>query len=139
MRLLLILMIIASQTTYADAWYEGKWEVLGAKFPGISAIGMEEVKPYIGKSETISKSALPLKNSSCNTPTFEESTVSQEDFILVYGVMFEDLGFSEGDVNVVHAHCENRLSFIFSHIIQNSGVTYGVWEGAYIQLEGPKL
>lgn len=41
-------MFFAAPLVNADSWFEGAWTISGAKFPGISAVGIDDISPYIG-------------------------------------------------------------------------------------------
>ncbi|XOZ35037.1 hypothetical protein ACMDCT_07330 [Halomonadaceae bacterium KBTZ08] len=138
MKHLFLFMFIVAPLANAESWYEGTWKISGAKFPGISAVGMDDISPYIGEVKAISKTSIPLKNSFCKEPLIEESEVSKEDFEFEYRASYEELGFGEGSVKVVSAKCKNKKDFVFSHMIQNNGVTYGLWEGVFIVLRNSK-
>lgn len=138
MKYLFLFMLFVAPMASSEQWYEGAWKIDGAKFPGISAVGMEDISPYVGKVKTVSKASIPLRNSLCESPIFKERNITKEDFEFDYRATYEELGFKNGDVQVVSAICKNSLNFIFSHIIHNNGVTYGYWEGAFVALSKSK-
>ncbi|WP_045859845.1 hypothetical protein [Teredinibacter purpureus] len=134
MKYLLLFILVFSVYAHAGKWYEGSWMVSSAKFPGISAVGMENITPLIGTSGIVSSSNVTLRNSLCTEPVFSESSVNREDFEFSYRATFEQLGFGIGSVSVVTIGCPMKVGYIYSHLIQNNGVTYGLWEGAFVLL-----
>ncbi|TXR53865.1 hypothetical protein [Reinekea thalattae] len=132
--LLLIILVFSVAAAHAEKWYEGSWVVSDAKFPGISTVGMEDITPLIGTSGVISSSTVTLRESLCTNPVFRESTIDKKDFEFSYRATFKELGFSRGPVSAITISCNNKVEYIYSHLIQNNNVTYGVWKGAFVLL-----
>lgn len=134
MKYLLSFVLVFSVSAHASKWYEGNWTVAGAKFPGISAVGLEDIEPLVGTVGVVSSASVTLREAICSKPEFSESLFNKEEFELHYRATYEGLGFSQGSVSVVDIECADNMGYLFSHLIQNNGVTYGVWEGAFVVL-----
>lgn len=135
MRYLLLcsFIMLAGCTT---EWYVGEWEVKDAKFPGISAIGMEQARDWFGSRALYSETAVNFRDEYCNNPVFATESLSEAEFQTNYRATFLALDIDGDWVDILHVGCPAEWVSPASTLIRsNSDTAYMLWDGAYFKLE----
>jgi len=128
-------LVIYLASCAQPSWHEGQWRIVSAKFPGISALGVDDIAPLVGRVGAVSADSLVLDDMQCDMPVFSEQQVRRSAFEFDYRITFSDLGFGGESLSMVRAECVGSPTHIFSTLIQNNGRTYSIWEGTFILLE----
>ena len=135
--LLVLVASIAVVSCAKTPCYEGQWRVVSAKFPGVSAVGVDDIEPLLGQVGTISNAALTLGNRQCDAPALSAMQVDRAAFEFDYRLRFSALGFEGESLSMLRAECAGSAVHPFSTLIHNNGLTYSIWEGAFVELERP--
>lgn len=135
MRYLLLFFSIAVSGC-SNEWYLGEWEVSDAKFPGVSAIGMEEARDWFGSRAVYSEAAVTFRDEHCNNPVFETESLSETESRANYRATFLALEIDGDSVDILHIGCPAEWVSPASTLIRsNSATAYMLWDGAYFKLE----
>ena len=130
-------VVLALVACSQSPWYEGQWRVVSAKFPGVSAVGVDDIEPLLGQVGTISNAELTLGNRRCDAPALSAMQVDRAAFEFDYRLRFSALGFEGESLSMLRAECAGSAVHPFSTLIHNNGLTYSIWEGAFVELERP--
>ena len=101
MKYLAIVIILVSSFAHSEEWYLGKWEVVDAKFPGVSAMGMAEAKLWFGDIASYTTSEISFRGDTCTSPTLQKTKFSEDEFYSYYRASFQQLDISGKSVDVL--------------------------------------
>lgn len=136
MRCALLLMSMLSMSACTSNWYVGEWQVTDAKFPGISAMGMEEAGEWFGSTAIYSESGVSFRNEQCDAPHFGFESLTQDDFRTSYRATFSDLDITGDRVEILHVGCPSAWIAPGATFIQaDRGTGYLLWDGVFFKVE----
>ncbi len=129
-------MGLLSTTANSDEWYLGKWEVVDAKFPGISAIGKAEAELWFGNIATYSKSKIEFRNNICVAPEYETKELTANKFYSYFSATFKQLEIDGSSTQIINVKCKNSSGIASSDLIKsNDGFAYKLWDGVFFKLK----
>jgi hypothetical protein len=133
---LAFVIILISSFAHSEEWYIGKWEVVDAKFPGMSAMGMSEAKLWFGDIASYTISEISFRGDICTSPTLQKTEFSEDEFYSYYRASFQQLGISGKSVDVLKVQCENNSGVVAAGLIStNNGFVYTLWDGVFFKLK----
>lgn len=119
-----------------SSWYLGVWEVTDARFPGISAMGLEEARTWFGSKAVYSNSKVTFRGERCEAPQFKLESLTEENFRSEYKAAFTDLGIESTSAEILEVRCPSRWIVPASAFIKvNADTGYIVWDGVFFKLE----
>lgn len=136
MRHLLLFISALIMSGCAKHWYVGEWAVSDAKFPGISAMALDEAKEWYGSKAVYSSSLVRFRNEMCSDPVFSVELLTENDFKERYRASFSELSI-EGDLaEVVQVGCPLTWTAPGSTFIKsNRDTAYILWDGVFFKLK----
>lgn len=116
--------------------YEGVWRITDAKFPGVSAMGMEEAQEWFGSEARLSTSHVSFQDEVCEQPSFHVNTLNESEFYTYYRARFHSLGIENETVDIVEVGCPDYWGVPGSMFVQVSdNLAYLPWDGVFFQVE----
>src|SRR5690606_5475658 len=98
---LLLIFLLLSCSADEREWYLGVWQVSDAKFPGISAMGMEEAKVWFGSEAIYTETKVSFRGESCDSPEFTITSLTEDEFFSAYRARFAALGIEGESVEIL--------------------------------------
>jgi len=133
---LALVIILISSFAHSEEWYIGKWEVVDAKFPGISAMGMSEAKLWFGDIASYTASEISFRGDICTTPTLQKTELSEDEFYSYYRASFQQLNISGNSVDILNVKCKDSTGAVAAGLIStNNGFVYTLWKGVFFKLK----
>jgi hypothetical protein len=133
---LAFVIILISSFAHSEEWYIGKWEVVDAKFPGMSAMGMSEAKLWFGDIAYYTTSEINFRGEICTSPTFLNSELSKGEFYTYYRASFQQLSITGNSVDVLKVKCKDNSGVVAAGLINtNNGFVYILWDGVFFKLK----
>jgi hypothetical protein len=74
---LLITLFLLSCSADNDKWYLGQWQVTDAKFPGISAMGMDDARAWFGTEASYTDTKVSFADNVCEKPQFTLTALAE--------------------------------------------------------------
>lgn len=116
--------------------YEGVWRITDAKFPGVSAMGMEEAREWFGSEARLSASQVSFQDELCEQPSFHVNTLNESEFYTYYRARFDGLNIDDETVDIVEVGCPDYWGVPGSMLVQVSdNLAYLPWDGVFFQVE----
>ncbi len=135
MRYVLILLTILATTGCSNEWYIGEWSVTAAKFPGISAIGVDEASEWFGSKAVYSESSVNFQGETCTQPQFVVKQVTEDEFKTLYRTTFSALEIDHSSVQILEVGCPSSWTQPGATLIEVSPyVAYIPWDGVFFKL-----
>ena len=142
MKLLLSLTLILLQICCADAgasgsndWYLGKWKVIDASFPGISAMDMDEARAWFGSVAVYTNKLVSFREEVCVSPSYKINNLSEGEFYTDYKVTFKQLDIEAKSVDVLEVGCPENWTAAGSALIKADGRSgYLLWDGVFFRV-----
>lgn len=135
MRYILILLTLLATTGCSNEWYIGEWTVNAAKFPGISAIGIDEASEWYGSMAVYSESSVSFQGETCSQPQFVVKEVTEDEFNTLYKTTFSALEIDNSSVQILEVSCSTRWIHPGATLIEVSPyVAYIPWDGVFFKL-----
>lgn len=138
MRYFSILLCFFTLSCAADdsEWYLGGWEVSGAEFPGISAMGMEKAKTWFGSELTYTKEQVAFRGETCDSPVYSSTLLTEGEFYSLYRAKFQGLGIAGDSVELLEVGCPDNWIAVGSTMIKVSDISaYILWDGVFFKVE----
>lgn len=135
MRHLLLLFLILGASGCASSWYIGEWTVTEARFPGISAMGVDEAREWYGAEAVYAASSVTFRDESCEQPRFTASEMDEAAFTRAYRTTFSALDIEGLSVRIVEVGCPDNWVHPGALLIEagpESG--YIVWDGVFFKM-----
>ncbi|MCS4308584.1 hypothetical protein M2404_002941 [Rheinheimera pacifica] len=131
--LMLFLLSCASDSTI---WYQGQWQVTEAKFPGVSAMGMEDAKAWFGTKATYTDTKVSFAEAVCDKPQFTLTTLTEGEFYALYRARFEQLEITTEATEVLTVGCPSDWLAPGAVLIKvTNNKAYTVWDGVFFKLD----
>lgn len=138
MRAMMLLLTLFLLSCSADnrEWYLGVWKVSDAKFPGISAMGMEEAKVWFGSEASYTKAKVAFRGETCESPEFTLTSLTEDEFFSSYRARFTALGIEGESVEILHVGCPSDWIAPGATLIKvNSNIGYTLWDGVFFKVD----
>lgn len=133
---LLIISCLASCSAPESEWYIGVWQVTDAKFPGVSAMGMEEAEEWFGDEATYSNNKVTFRDESCAHPEFQVTSSNAAEFYANFRARFQDLEITGESVEILEVVCSGNWVAPGALLIRATDNTaYTLWDGVFFKLE----
>lgn len=133
---LLLLFLLLSCSTPEAKWYLGVWKVTDAKFPGISAMGMDEAKAWFGSEVTYTETKVTFRDESCHSPEFTTTLLTEDEFFSAYRATFKALGIEGESVEILHVDCSSSWTSSGATLVKaNSNFGYTLWDGVFFKVD----
>ena len=135
MRFLILLFAILATSGCANQWYKGEWTVTDVKFPGVSAIGVDEAPQWYVTEALYSDVLVTFRDARCEQPQFTVRELQQGAFQREFRASFAALDIAGSSVQVLEVGCPGSWTEPGSTFIQASPDSgYVLWDGAFIKL-----
>ncbi|BFT31779.1 hypothetical protein D210916BOD24_29550 [Alteromonas sp. D210916BOD_24] len=116
--------------------YEGTWIVTKAYQPGISALSLADAEHYLGRSVTYTSTSAKLDQIQCESPIYDSTTLSNNEFYHHFNASPQALGFSDDSITEVTLSCDNGSENLGSTLVlQEDTLAYTVIDGTFLKLE----
>lgn len=136
MRYIIVLLLIFARSAHADEWYLGVWKVTDAKFPGISAMGMDDAKKWFGSEAVYNKQKVTFHDETCDNPKYSIETLTEDKFYSSYRATFHELGIEGKSVEILDVGCSSNWVAPGSTIIKaNNKSAYTLWDGVFFKID----
>jgi hypothetical protein len=135
MRYILILLSILATSGCTNDWYIGEWTVTDAKFPGISAIGVDEASEWFGSKAIYAESSVSFQGETCSQPQFTVKDVTEAEFRELYRASFLALDIDHSSVEMLEVGCPTSWTYPGATMIKvNANTAYIPWDGTFFKL-----
>ncbi|RUO24350.1 hypothetical protein CWE09_10770 [Aliidiomarina minuta] len=132
---LLVSFWALSGCAQSSDWYEGRWQVTDAKFPGVSAMGMEEAQVWFGSEVRYSKDEVSFRDEVCAEPSFSLSRLNEGEFYTHYRAGFQSLKIAGDSVEILNVSCPSEWTVPGATLIKASDETaYVPWDGVFFKV-----
>lgn|SRR5690606_34503708 len=133
---LLLIFLLFSCSANENEWYLGAWKVSDAKFPGISAMGMEEAKVWFGSEAIYTKTKVAFRDETCDSPEFKMTSLTEAEFFSSYRATFKQLEIEGESVEILQVGCPANWIAPGSTLIKaNSNFGYTLWDGVFFKVD----
>lgn len=129
-------LLIACSKGGEAPFFEGTWVVTDHKAPAISAMSQEEADSWVGKVAQYTQQKASFDGEVCESPTYEKTTMQDEDFLTGFRISPESLGFKQGPIEVVEVYCGNKKWVAPGSILIkiDEDRVFTVWDGVFFLL-----
>lgn len=117
----------------AFARVEGRWQVVDAKQPGISALTPEQARSWIGRSAAFLDSTASFADYRCAQPRYVQGTMTHDEFIQDYRVSPAAIGV-ESLIEITTVACQDSVIWPGSLLIHRGEQLVASWDGAFLML-----
>ncbi len=139
MKSIAIILFLISSSAQASDWYIGDWKVTDAKFPGTSAMDMDEAKVWFGSVATYTKEKVTFRNEICKNPVFKVESLTEYQFLLLYRATFDELRIDGDVVEILDVGCPSDWIAAGSILIKaNTSFGYTLWDGVFFKINKMK-
>lgn len=130
---IILVMLVASGCT--RDWYTGEWTVTEARFPGISAMGLDEAREWYGSQAVYSASSVTFRGRRCEEPRFSVSEMNEAAFRNAYRATFSALDIDGSSVQILEVGCPDGWAHPGALLIEAGPESaYIVWDGVFFKL-----
>lgn len=133
---LLITLFLLSCSADNDKWYLGQWQVTDAKFPGISAMGMDDARAWFGTEASYTDTKVSFADNVCEKPQFTLTALAEAEFYSLYRARFQQLGITAQSTEVLTVGCPSDWVAPGAVLIKADNETgYILWDGVFFKLD----
>lgn len=133
---LLLTLFLLSCSADNDKWYLGQWQVTDAKFPGISAMGMDDARAWFGTKASYTDTNVSFADNVCEKPQFTLTALAEAEFYSVYRARFQQLGITAQSTEVLTVGCPSDWVAPGAVLIKADNDTgYILWDGVFFKLD----
>jgi|SRR5690554_1047545 hypothetical protein len=133
---LLLMFLLFSCSTPEAKWYLGVWQVSDAKFPGISAMGMDEATVWFGSEASYTETKVSFRDESCDNPKFTITSLTEDEFYSTYRARFKTLGIEGELVEILNVGCPSDWIAPGATLIKaNNNSGYTLWDGVFFKVD----
>lgn len=135
MRYLVFICMLFALSGCSNSSDVDKWVVTDAKFPGISAIGLDEAREWYGSEAIYSESQVSFRGEACEQPQFTTREVTEAEFNNLYRTSFSALEINAPTVTVIEVGCPETWTTAGATFIKvDSETGYIPWDGVFFKL-----
>lgn len=133
---LFLTLFLLSCSADNDEWYLGQWQITDAKFPGVSAMSMDDARGWFGTEVSYASSKVSLADNICDKPQFTLAALAEAEFYSVYRARFKPLGITTQSTEVLTVGCPSDWQVpgaVLIKVDNHSG--YILWDGVFFKLD----
>ncbi|MCK5771481.1 hypothetical protein [Algiphilus sp.] len=131
-----LMLLVLFVSGCASQWYVGEWEVTGARFPGISAMGVDEAEAWFGARAFYAEERVAFRGTTCGAPAFRVESVDEDAFRSLYRASFAALELEGDAVEVLRVGCPSEWASPAAMLIKvDGGSGYLVWDGVFFEVD----
>ncbi|MDR6982401.1 hypothetical protein J2X32_001019 [Rheinheimera pacifica] len=133
---LLLTLFLLSCSSDNSKWYQGHWQVTDAKFPGISAMGMDDAKAWFGTKASYTDTKVSFADEVCDKPQFTLTTLVEAEFYSLYRARFQQLGITGESTEILTVGCPSDWVAPGAILIKaENNTAYTLWDGVFFKLD----
>lgn len=133
--ILFVCFCVLPGCTQSGTWYEGRWQITDAKFPGVSAMGREEALVWYGSEVRYREDEVSFRDQVCAEPSFSLSRLDEGEFYTHYRARFQNLDIAGDSVEILSISCPAKWTVPGATLIKASDDTaYLPWDGVFFKV-----
>ena len=135
---LIVMLSFFTACSSPGLWYQGSWQVVDVRFPGISAMDNQTAEHWFGEMLVYAPAQVHFQKVECFMPVYSQQTLSEAEFYRAYRVMPASLDIEPGSegVRILQVGCpDNWIEPPASFIDAGGARAYMLWDGAFFLLQ----